>query len=245
MKQITFVTSRVTTLPLLLLLLSATLPCEAEVGEISLGGSIVLGSDYAFRGVSQTAGDHSIQASIDIGHSSGLYAYAWGSNVDFVPEGEPDDGASYELDLAIGYSADISDDWAVDVEFVRYLFPGTIENVDYDFSELMATLWFSGKYSATVAYSDNVDGVGAVSRFYELGGSFDLPAEMTLQIKFGHYDLKHAYGSAYSYTAATLSRQIGIAAILLDYVDTHESADLIYDQRMIGPRYVLSVQFDW
>ncbi|MGI9233204.1 MAG: TorF family putative porin, partial [Woeseiaceae bacterium] len=209
MKQITFVTSRLTQIPLLVLLISITLPSEAADGETSLGGSFVLGSDYTFRGVSQTVGDYSTQASVDIGHSSGLYAYAWGSNVDFVPKGEPDDGARYELDLALGYSAELGDDWRVDIELIRYMFPGTIENVDYDYSEMMATLWFSEKYSATAAFSNDVDGVGAASRFYELGGNFDLPAEMTLQIKYGYYDLKRAYGSTYSYTTATLSRSIG------------------------------------
>ncbi|MGI9239140.1 MAG: TorF family putative porin, partial [Woeseiaceae bacterium] len=197
MKQITCVTSRLTRMPLLVLLLSVTLPCKAEAGETSLGGSFALGSDYTFRGISQTVGDHAIQASAGIEHSSGFYAYAWGSNVDFVPEGEPDDGASYELDLAIGYSADISDKWSVGVELIHYLFPGTIEDVDYDYSEMMATLWFSEKYSATVAYSNDVDGVGETSWFYELGGNFDLPAEVTLQIKYGYFDLEHAYGSAY------------------------------------------------
>lgn len=228
-----------------MLLLAIALPSEAEDNETSLGGAFALGSDYTFRGVSQTMGEHSVQASVDIGYSSGLYAYVWGSNVDFVPEGEPDDGARYEIDLAIGYSVDISDEWTVDLEFVRYLFPGTTENKDYDFSEMMATLWFSGKYSATVASSNSVDGTGADSRFYELGGTFDLPAEMTLRINYGYYDLRHAYGSAYSYTTTTLARSLGNTSVMLDYVDTHGSADLVFDERMIGPRYVLSVQIDW
>ena len=243
MKQITCVTSRLG--QMLLLLLSIALPCEAEDNETSLGGTFVLGSDYTFRGVSQTTGNHSIQTSFDIGHSSGLYAYAWGSNVDFVPEGEPDDGARYEIDLAIGYSVDLGDEWSVDLELVRYLFPGTINDADYDFNEAMATLWFSRKYSATVAFSDNVDSTGATSRFYELGGSFDLPAEMSLQIKYGYYDLRRAYGSAYAYTTTTLARSIGNTAIMFDYVDTHDSADLIFNERMIGPRYILSVQINW
>jgi len=245
MKQITCVTSHLNQGLVPILLLSAALPCVAEDHDTSLGGSFALGSDYTFRGISQTTGDHSIQASFDIEHSSGFYAYAWGSNVDFVPEGEPDDGASYEIDLAIGYSVDITDQWNVDLELVRYLFPGTIEGVNYDFTELMATLCFSQNYSATVAFSNDVDGTGDDSWFYELGGNFNLPAEMAFQIRYGYYDLTQAYGYAYSYTSATLSRSIGIAKVLLDYVDTHGAADMIFDNGMIGPRYVLSAQIEW
>jgi hypothetical protein len=68
---------------------------------------------------------------------------------------------------------------------------------------------------------------------------------MTVQVNYGYYDLSHAYGSAYSYTKITLARSIGDIAIMLDHVDTHGSADLIFDEQVIGPRYVLSVQFDW
>lgn len=245
MKQITCVTSRLGQRLAPILALSVALPCAADDNETSLGGSFAIASDYTFRGISQTTGDHSIQASVDIEHSSGFYAYAWGSNVDFVPEGEPDDGASYEIDLAIGYSVDINDQLSVDLELVSYLFPGTIEGVNYDYSEIMATLWLTENYSATVAFSNDVDGTGVDSWFYELGGDFDLPAEMDFQIKYGYFDLTQAYGRAYSYTSATLSRSIGIATILLDYVDTHGAADMVFDNRMIGSRYVLSAQIEW
>ncbi len=221
------------------------IPSDAECDKTTLGGSLGLGSDYAFRGVSQTMGNYSVQASVEIGPSSGLYAYAWGSNVDFIPDGEPDDGASYEIDLAIGYVADIGENWTVDLAFVRYLYPGTIDDADYDFNEMNATLWFSEQFSTMIAFSDNVDNTGADSLLYELGASFALPAETSLQLNYGYYNLSNAYGSAYSYTSATLARSIGNAAIMLSYVDTHGSADLIFDERVIGPRFVLSLQIDW
>lgn len=117
---------------------------------------------------------------IQFRHPSGLYAYAWRSNIDFVPEGDPDDGARYEINIAIGYSANISDKWTVDLALVRYPYPGTIDNADYDFNEIIATLRFSEKYSATVAFSNNVDNTNADSLLYELGVSFDLLAKIAL-----------------------------------------------------------------
>jgi len=245
MKLLTCATNRSSQALLLVVCFSIAIASNAEENETSLGGGLGLGSDYTFRGVSQTMGNHSVQAYVDIGHPSGLYAYVWGSNIDFVPEGDPDDGARYEINLAIGYSANISDKWTVDLALVRYLYPGTIDNADYDFNEMIATLWFSEKYSATVAFSNNVDNTNADSLLYELGASFDLLAETSLQLKYGYYDLSNAYGSAYSYTSATLTRSIGNTAIMLNYVDTHDSADLIFDERVIGPRYVFSLHIDW
>ena len=245
MKLLTCATSRSRQLLLLTLIFSIPIRSDADGNETTLGGSLALGSDYTFRGVSQTMGNYSVQASVDIDFASGLYANAWGSNVDFVPDGEPDDGARYEIDLAIGFVADIGNNWNVDLAFVRYQYPGTIDDANYDFNEVSATLWFSEQYSTMIAFSDNVDNTGADSLLYELGANFDLPAETSLQLNYGHYNLSNAYGSAYSYTSATLARSVGNATIMFTYVDTHDSADLIFDERAIEPRFVLSLQIDW
>ncbi|MGB5491735.1 MAG: TorF family putative porin [Woeseiaceae bacterium] len=227
------------------LLLAAAGQSEANDAERAWSTSVGLGSDLTFRGVSQTMGNPAIQASVDVDLSSGLYAYAWGSNVDFIPEGEPNDGATHEIDLAIGYATDITDDWSVDLALIRYVFPGTVSDVDYDYSELVATVWFAGAYSATVAYSGDIDGSGADSVLYELGASFGLPSETTFQISYGHYDLSDAYGAAYSYANAALARSIGNMEIALAYIDTFHSAEFIYGDQATGPRFVLSLQVEW
>lgn len=226
-------------------LFSLTAPSVADDAGRAWSASIGAGSDYTFRGVSQTMGDPAIQASFDVSFSSGLYAYAWGSNVDFVPNGQPDDGATHEIDLAIGYAAEVTDDWSVDLSIVRYIFPGTVNSVDYDYNELMATVLYGGKYSATVAYSGNVDGTGADSVLYRLGASFGLPADTTLDICYGYYDLSNAYENAYSYSRAALARGIGNTEISLAYTDTSHSAESIFDAQVTGPRLVLSLRIDW
>lgn len=229
----------------LLVLLSASMSCAAAEAQRAVNGSIGVGSDYTFRGVSQTLAGHAIQASLDVDLPAGFYAYAWGSNVDFVPAGEPDDGASYEVDLAAGYRADINENWNIDLALIRYLFPGTTDDIDYDYNELMTTLTYAETYSATIAYSDNVDGTGAESFFYELGVNVDLVADMTLAMHYGHYDISKAYGTAYSYAETSLARQYGDTTITLSYSNTNDAADLIFNQRATGSRFVLSLQLDW
>ncbi len=229
----------------LVLFFELTAPCAAQDENMVLGGSLGVGSDYTFRGISQTMGGHAIQASVDLSLSSGIYAYAWGSNIDFVPDGEPDDGASHEVDLAVGFATDLSKDWSVDLAMMRYVFPGTLADVDYDYNELMATLCFMDQYSATVAFSGSVDGTGSDSLFYQFGASFPLPADTTLAINFAHHDLKRAYGAAYSYVETTLDRRIGNGSIRLAHIYTQRSAGLIFDRRITGPRFVVSFQIEW
>ena len=144
-------------------LLFAAIPSEASDSGPAWSAGIGIGSDYTFRGVSQTMGEHSIQASVGVSLPSGLYAYAWGSNVDFVPANEPDDGATHEIDLAVGFTTNLYDDWSADIALVRYLFPGTVEGAGYDYNELIATLWYDDTHSASIGFSSNVDGTGASS----------------------------------------------------------------------------------
>ena len=96
----------------------AAIPGLAVGQERPLTGTVGVSSDYTFRGVSQTLGDPALQASADLDLPAGLYAWAWGSNVDFVPDGEADDHARTEIDLAIGYARDISDSLGIEVELV-------------------------------------------------------------------------------------------------------------------------------
>ena len=229
----------------LILLLSISMPCAAEEANQILNGSIGVGSDYTFRGVSQTLGDHAIQASLELELPAGFYAYAWGSNVDFVPAGEPDDGASYEVDLAVGYFADIDDNWSVDLALIRYLFPGTRNKVDYDFTEFMATVTYAEIYGATVAYSDSVDGTGAESFFYDFSVAVDLFANFTWEARYGRYDISESYGSAYSYIESSLAREFGSTTIMLSYTNTSDAADSIFNARATGSRFVLSLDLAW
>ncbi len=211
----------------------------------ALGGSIAIASDYTFRGVSQTLGAAALQASVDLTLASGFHAGVWASNVDFVPDDEPDDGARLEVDVSLGYAANLGDDWSIDIGLTRYSFPGADAGVGYDYTELLATAVYGGRYTATVGLSGDVDGTGAASRFYSLGTEFELPAGLGLAAALGHYDLSDAYGSRYSYVEASLSRQVGNAGLTVTYVDTSGSADSIYGGRVTGPRLVLTLNVDW
>ena len=220
-------------------------PVFSQESQRPFGGSFAVGSDYVFRGISQTVESPAVQASVDLELQSGVYGYVWGSNVDFVPDGEPDDGASYEIDIAIGYAGDIGDAWSVDVALVRYLFPGTHADADYDFNELITTLEYAGVLSTTVAYSNDVNGSGKKSLYYELAAAIELGSATSLGMRVGHYDLSDAYDVSYSYSQISFARHFGDMMVSLDRIDTHgHAAEIFYDQ-VTGPRLVLTVHYDW
>jgi uncharacterized protein (TIGR02001 family) len=185
-------------------------------------------------------GGAALQASLDLQLENGFYAYVWGSNVDFAPDGESDDGARTELDIAAGYSAELNDRWSVDMLIVRYLFPGTNAGNDYDYNELISTVRFDDRLSATVAYANSVDGTSADSWFSELGYTFALPSDVALDIAYGYNDLSKAYGSGYGYASAALNRTFGAIQATLSYYGAFGGADEIYYEQANGSRLVLS-----
>ena len=62
---------------------SMAMAWESEDGAHSTSASVALATDYVWRGYSQTDEEAAISGSFDYGHSSGLYAGVWASNVDF------------------------------------------------------------------------------------------------------------------------------------------------------------------
>lgn len=218
-------------------------PAMADQGGVDVSGGVTLASDYLFRGVSQTLGDPAVQVSLDAELESGLYGFLWASNVDFVPDDEPDDGARYEINAALGFATDLSEHWSIDALLARYVFPGTVDAVDYDYNELLLTLGFAERVSATVGYSDEVFGEDAAGWFYGLSGDLDLPADFSLSARAGYYDLDAAYGASYAYSVIAVSRPVGEVDLTLAWYDTHGDAEELFYRQAIGSRVVLSLDF--
>ena len=218
-------------------------PADAQFDMSVFGGGVGVSSDYVFRGVSQTMGQSAVEAYVDATFDSGLYAYVWASNVDFVPEGEPDDGVGHEVDMSVGYFADLTDRWAIDLALIRYMFPGAASGVNYNYNELMTTAWLDETHSAAIAFSPNVDGTGKRGTFYKLGTGAELAADLNLDLELGHYDLREAYGASYSYVQAALRKSIDRWSIEVTYANAFGGADEIYYRQATGSRLVFSLLY--
>jgi len=160
---------------------SSAMAWESEDGAFSTSASVALSSDYVWRGYSQTDEDAAISGSFDVGHSSGLYAGAWASNVDF---GDGVD-TSMELDLYAGFSSEFGETGiGYDVGVLRYMYPGE-ESLDWN--EAYASLSYSF-FTVGVAHSGDVYGSGEKGTYYSLGFDYDLPYGVALSAGYGYYD---------------------------------------------------------
>lgn len=127
-------------------------PAPAVAG-FALTGTATLGSQYIFRGLSQTDGKPTIQGELDLVHPSGFYLSTSLSNISWFTDqnagvasartslgspaavGEPYyvpgkvNSVGVELDIFGGYKWGFAKDWTLDLGLYRYLYPGTYDNL--------------------------------------------------------------------------------------------------------------------
>jgi uncharacterized protein (TIGR02001 family) len=128
-------------------------PKPPELAGFALTGSVTFGSQYIWRGLTQTDGKPTIQGELDLVHPSGFYLSTSLSNISWYTDqnagfasdptalGSPGrvgaplytpngvNSAALELDLWGGYKWGFAKDWTLDLGVYRYLYPGTYGNV--------------------------------------------------------------------------------------------------------------------
>jgi len=105
----------------------ATVPAPPTLGDFTLSGSTTLGSQYVFRGLTQTDGKPTVQAELDLARAAGFYASASFCNISWIRDqfSAGPVSASVEIDLFGGYKWGFARDWTLDAGLYRYLYPGT------------------------------------------------------------------------------------------------------------------------
>ncbi len=203
----------------------------ASAEESPFTGNVALTTDYAFRGISQTAEDPAVQGGFDFAHKSGVYAGVWGSNLNFGETVTND--AHLETDLYAGYRWEMAKvKW--DVGAIRYVYPGAMSEFDYDFTEVYVGAGF-GPVSLKASYSDDFTGdlVGTddESAYYvEANASFDLPMDIALGLHVGmsdgdYFDFEGDAFVDYVDYKVSVSKQVAGFGVSLAYVDTDLSGD--------------------
>jgi len=212
----------------------------ATAGDFS--STITATSDYDFRGVSLSAKDPALQASLDWAAENGIYVGAWASNIDY---GSDVDG-SLELDLYGGYAWETSNGLGLDVGGVWYTYPDSSSSASKakieDYPELYAGVTYKSfelKQWWAIDY-----GGGSDDALYTEGNfSFELPANFTLGLHAG-YNYGDAFkGYEYFDYAVSLGYTLGNFDLELKYTGT----DLSGEDKITGdvfntePRLILSV----
>ncbi len=200
---------------------------SAVAGEWS--STITATSDYDFRGVTLSAKDPALQASIDWAAESGFYVGAWASNIDYGSDVDGD----IELDLYGGYAGETSGGLGYDVGGVWYTYPGSSSSANKfkieDYPELWAGLSY-GMFDVKQWWAIDYGG-GSDDAFYTEGNLTFEPAEnFSIGLHLG-YNYGDAFdGFEYMDYAVSLGYTLGNFDLELKYTGTDLSgSDKITD----------------
>lgn len=185
-------------------------PAHAEVSS-----TVTLVSDYDFRGISQSALDPALQASLDFSTEGGFYAGLWTSNVDF---GKGTD-ADVEVDGLIGFRGNFSEEFSYDVGGTYYYLIGNGDKVD--FGEVYAGLGYRN-FSTKLWYSPDFGNFGESAWYVEGNLGFELPQDFALTLHAGYsggdyWDATNDGG--YMDYSVGISRSFGNFTVALKYID--------------------------
>ena len=169
-------------IPLLAAGLLAPTAQAVELGQdLALELNAGFYSDYRTRGISQTQNDPALQGSATLLHGSGLYLGVWSSNVDFGFGSR----TRQELDYYAGYYWQIDDDIALDLSYIRYVYP---RQSAFDYAEYHAELSAHGAFLGG-NYADDLGGDQSYLYGY-VGYRAELPLEVGLELRYGRVDYK-------------------------------------------------------
>ncbi len=217
------------------LLLAAAVCASAQAQSFTTTGSVAVTNDYLFRGLSQTGQDPALQAGVEVAHSSGFYAGAWGSNISWLSDLSSADvpiSSSLEADLYLGFRHTIGEKLNFDAGIYTYYYPG-----DYPHgftrpytTELYVGLGygpFTAKYSYALTnlfgFSDS-DGSG----YLDLGFNYEIAPQWTLNLHAGHQSVKNFGDASYTDWKVGVTRALdGGWSVALGYYDTNAD-ELVY-----------------
>jgi uncharacterized protein (TIGR02001 family) len=168
---------------------------QAPQPDYTLSGNLTIGSDYRFRGFSQTDYQPTIQGGADFAHKSGFYLGNWNSNISSTLY----NGAPIEMDFYGGWKTTI-EGFGLDVGVIYYYYPGTGEyNPDFEPDNFEAYIGGSfGPVSLKYYYSftdffglkgPGVDTDG--SQYLDLSGTFDVGSGFAVVGHVGYQKVKN------------------------------------------------------
>jgi uncharacterized protein (TIGR02001 family) len=232
----------------LLPLLALPLHCAAAAGWNASAG---VTSDYVQRGLSQTRGKPALQASAVYAGESGWYAGLWTSTIDTGQPAYGLDGADVELDLIAGYNHLTARGVEMDLQLMRYTYPGADDIVDYVHTEIAASVTYQGRLRATVDYSPDFSGISHAGVAYrtaattaELSFQQPLTPHLSIGLAVGHRAIDADLGRDYDYGSVGLGIGLGRFSILIAQHWTDRNARYQFGSDLAGARTTLTVLFD-
>ena len=191
----------------------------AAAGDLT--STVTLTSDYDWRGITQTAEDPALQASIDYAFGNGFSLGAWASNVDF---GSGTD-SNVELDLYGAYAKSYENGFNWTVGFTEYTYPS---GDDIEFLELFGGVGYQN-LSAKYWYAPDYGNSGLSAYYLEANYTQPLPRDFSLGLHVATTggDAWDALGGGYEDYAISVSKPIGRFTTSLKYVASDGFSDRV------------------
>lgn len=223
----------------------------AGVAQAQFSSTVTAVSDYDFRGVSLSAKDPALQASLDYAFGeTGFSVGAWASNIDY---GSDVDG-TLEVDLYAGYEASVNDDLSWNAGLVWYTYPGSDNtatkskissypelSVGIDWKGLGLKQWYAIDYGGS-----NDDAL-----YTEANYTFGLPQNfsLTLHAGYSYGDAFDAFDGEYLDYGVTVGVDVGRFSLALKFTGTdYSGANKVTDDVFNNEGRVLfsvSTTFPW
>lgn len=208
--------------PLILAASAAFAQAKAPEPDYTLSYNIGGTTDYRYRGISQSAKNPAIQGGADFAAKSGIYAGAWGSNINWIKDSGAGLKGPVEIDLYGGYKADISKAVSYDVGALQYWYAGNNLNPNANTTELYGAMTFASIVTAKYSHAlTNLFGApdSKGSGYLDLSATFDLENGWSVVPHLGHQKIKN--GSSYSDYAATVNKDIDGLVLSAAFIGTN------------------------
>jgi len=217
------------------ILLGLTVFLVSLSAQAEVSGNVSIGTDYVYRGISQTSENPTIQGGFDIEEESGFYAGIWASNVSF-------DG-SVEIDIYAGYGGEFVNGATFDIGLLRYEYPddGNGGAPDSSFNEIYFSISFK-TLTLGAAYSPEFFAETEHATYIYLDYELALPDDYSLAFHIGDQSIDDNTGFGtpdYNDYSIALSKSVVGLDFSLIWYDTDLSSsecsggDGICDSRVV------------
>lgn len=153
----------------------------------TFSANVSIGTEYIYRGVSQTDEEPTIQGGFDWEHEIGIYLGVWASNVDF----NDGDEAHIEMDFYGGYRGEFAG-FTYDIGAIYYAYPGADDSLDYEFWEAQLAIGYDFEVvetTASVNYSPNFFADSDDAVYLKLAATVPLPYDLALSGHVGRQEV--------------------------------------------------------
>lgn len=208
-------------------------------GSYILSGSVGATSDFVYRGLSLTRGKPAVQASIDLEFPHEFYVGGFVASAD----PNPGPGPGLEFDAWAGKYWRMTDNMSLDLRLSQYTYPDDPRRVNYNRSEVTATIGYRNRLFMAAIYSPNTQAVSAAPGYKNDGAwALEISARHAFDERWsvagglGHYGLDGVYGASYDYYNATLIANFRPFEFQLAYLGVDTDAGEIFPDDAVGDR---------